>query len=288
MAYWIFKIAKQKLYRDDPGKLYVYDNTHSRRVAEGDVFLYLDKTMKYSFTATGIVHKLIDRAPSRKESQRTEKVRTIFEAHLQDVIWFTEPLTISSSTKQGKKNRARLEIENVNLLGWSRSVPSLSEPLYDAILDLAEPEKILPLPPRDGDFSIPDNWGETKTRSAIKKFSGPVMARSNRTCIVCGTSLRGLVEAAHLSPYADDKKNRANPANGICLCKYCHCALDSRLIGIQPNGVLLVSPLADDDLVACHHFSRIAPEQRLRWLKGVNHEFLELTVRSFRKGDAGP
>lgn len=280
MACWIFKVAEQELYPDVPGEKYVYDNTHSVHVASGDVFLYLDKRKEYSFTATGIVHKLIKRTPSSKESKRTEKVRIVFTAHLQDVIWFTEPLTISPVTKQGKKNRARLGIVDVNLLGWSQSMPSLSESMYQAILDLAETEGILPPPPSGGDFSIPDNWGKTKTRGAIKKFSDPVMARSNSTCIVCGTSLAGLVEAAHLSPYAVDKKNRANPANGICLCKYCHRALDLRLIAIHPNGTLLVAPLVNDQ-VAHHHFSQIEAEQRMRWLKDVDPKFLELTVQWF-------
>ena len=185
-------------------------------------------------------------------------------------------------TKRGKQNRARLGIVDVNLLGWSQSMPSLGEPMYQAILDLAETEKILPLSPIGNDFTIPDNWGTTKTRGIIKRFSDPVMARSNSTCIVCGTSLPGLVEAAHLSPYAVDKKNRANPANSICLCKYRHRALDLRLIAIQPDGTLLVAPFLDDQ-VANHHFSWIEPERRLRRLKGVGPEFLKLTVRWFHE-----
>jgi hypothetical protein len=61
MTHWIFKVADQGLYPDEPGEKYVYDNTHSVRVARGDVFLYLDTSKQYSFTATGIVHKLTAR-----------------------------------------------------------------------------------------------------------------------------------------------------------------------------------------------------------------------------------
>jgi len=278
MAYWIFKVAEQELYPDVPGEKYVYDNTRSVRVAAGDVFLYLDKTRNYSFTAMGIVRKLTKRAPTAEEMQRTAKVRTVFTAHLTDVIWFTERLSISPLTKNGKQNRARLGIIDVNLLGWSRSMPSLSEPMYQAILDLAETEKIVPPTATDEDFSIPDTWGKTKTRGVIKKFSDPVMSRSNSTCVVCGSSLPGLVEAAHLSSYASDQKNRANPANGICLCKYCHRALDIRIIAIQPNGILLIAPIITDE-IAKHHFSRIDKKQRAKWLMGVDPKFLELTVQ---------
>lgn len=282
MAYWIFKLAEQKIYPDIPGKQYVYDNTHSVRVEQGDVFLYLDKRRDYSFTATGTVKMISERIPSDNESIRTPRVRKVFTAHLQDVIWFKEPLTISPITKQGKWNRSRLGIIDVNLLGWSQSIPSLNELMYQKILDLAEIENLVSPAQENSDFSIPDNWGKTKVRSAIKKFSEPVMARSNSTCIVCGTSLEGIVEAAHLSPYASDKDNRANPGNGICLCKFCHRALDLRLIAIAPDGLLLVARSVTDP-IARYHFSQVEPHQRRRWLQGVNPKFLELTVQWFHE-----
>lgn len=282
MAYWIFKVAEQELYPDVPGEQYVYDNTHSVRVVKDDAFLYLDKMTHYSFTATGLVRKVTKRVPSRKEAARTGKVRTVFTAHLTDVIWFTEPLSISPLTKEGKKHRARLGIVDANLLGWSQSIPSLNEEMYQAILDLAEMNKIIQPMGRGGDFAIPDNWGKTKIRCAIIRFSDPVMKRSNAHCIVCGSLLQGLVEAAHLSPYGSDRENRANPANGICLCKYCHRALDLRLIAIQPDGVLLIAPHMDDQ-VARYHFSRIEPERRRQWLTGVDPKFLRLTVQWYRE-----
>jgi len=99
------------------------------------------------------------------------------------------------------------------------------------------------------------------------------MQRSYSTCVVCGTRQPGVLDAAHLSPYASDKKNRANPANGICLCAFCHRALDRRIIAIQPNGELLVSPSVDDP-VAREHFERLDPKKRRSWLSGVSPKFL--------------
>jgi len=280
MAFWIFKVAEQEMYPDIPGKLYVYDNTHSVRVVPGDVFIYLDKKNKYSFTATGIVKKLNKRAPSIKELSRTNKINTVFTAHLQDVIWLNKPLSIHPTTKQGKINRSRLGIVDANLLGWSQSIPSLNESMYQSIMDLAETEGLISPSVSCDDFSIPDKWGMTKTRCALKMFSDPVLQRSSSACIICGTALQGIVEAAHLSPYASDIKNRSNPANGVCLCKFCHRALDLRLIAIQSDGNLLVSPSIDDN-IAIHHFSQISSEKRMLWLKGVDPSFLQLTVEWF-------
>ena len=138
MAYWIFKTAEQELYPDIPGDKYVYDNTHSIRVCAGDNFLYLDKRSRYSFTAAGVINRLSSRTPTAKEKQRTAKVTKVFTAHLSDVIWFETPLSISPTVKEGKKNRALLGIQDANLLGWSQSMPALSEAIFQKILDLAD------------------------------------------------------------------------------------------------------------------------------------------------------
>ena len=281
MAIWIFKVSDQDLYPDDLGHKYAYDNTHSVRVKNGDTFLYLDKTQGYAFTATGTVRRLNERKPTQKESSRTSKVRVVYTAHLSDVFWFSKPLSISPTTKEGKRNRAQLGIIDVNLLGWSRSMPSLSEAIYSSIIDLAELKRLLPKAKTD-DFSVPDNWSKTKSRPAMTGFTEPVLARSSSKCIVCGTSLPGLVEAAHLSPYATDIKNRANPANGICLCKYCHRALDLRLIAITPEGELFVASEITDP-VAVFHFAQLAADERKSLLVGVDPTFLNLTVQWHRE-----
>ncbi|KKL86640.1 hypothetical protein LCGC14_1942720 [marine sediment metagenome] len=277
MAFWIFKVAEQDLYPDEAGLKYVYDNTHSVRVQCGDTFLYLDKTQGYSFTATGTVCRVGERKPTASEAARTRNVRIVYTAHLSDVVWFSSPLSVSPAKAEGKRNRAQLGIADVNLLGWSQSMPSLGEPMYSAILALAELQNLVPSEPHK-DFSVPDNWSRTKARPVMRSFSRPVMKRSGNACVVCGTSLLGLVEAAHLSPYASDVKNRANPANGICLCRYCHRALDLRLIAIKPDGQLLVSPEIPDP-VARFHFDQLTSEQRRAWLVGVDSTFLELTVK---------
>ncbi len=182
MAFWIFKVAEQELYPDIPGIKYVFDNTHSVRIKPGDVFIYLDKRKDYAFTGTGIIGRLGTRSPTAKESERSSKVRTVFTAHLKDMIWFLDPLSISPTTKKGKKNRVLLGITDVNLLGWSQSMPSLSESMYQSILDLCEAENLFPLSLGNTDFSIPDNWGQTKVRRAVKKFSdAAVCVNQNET-----------------------------------------------------------------------------------------------------------
>ena len=277
MAFWIFKVAEQDLYPDEPGTKYVYDNTHSVKVKKDDIFLYLDKTKRYSFTATGTVRRVTERKPTASEAGRTHKVRIVYTAHLGEVVWFSQPISVSPTTKEGRQNRAQLGITDVNLLGWSQSMPKLGEPMYSAILELIELKDLIPETVSE-DFSVPDSWSKTKTRPAMKGFTRIVLNRSFGTCIVCGSGLAGLVEAAHLSSYATDIKNRANPANGICLCRYCHRAMDLRLIAITPEGELLVAPEVIDP-VAKFHFERISAEDRRHLLHGIDPIFLILTVK---------
>jgi len=283
MSYWIFKVAEQEMYPDVPGREYVYDNTHSVRIQGGDVFLYLDKRRDYSFTATGCVVKVSKRTPSEREAARTEKVKNVFTAHLGDVIWFKTPISILPSKREGRANRAKLGIVDANLLGWSQSMPQLDEAMYQTILDLAQANELIPSSPfGPKDYSVPDQWGKVRVRKAVAQFSKDVLSRHGRICIVCGTAVSALVDAAHISPYASDKKNRANPGNGICLCTYCHRALDRRLIALAPDGELFVASNLND-AIASAHFNAVDRDTRRRWLKGVDVAFLELTIKWFRE-----
>jgi hypothetical protein len=280
LSYWIFKLAEQELYPDVPGKEYVFDNTHSIRVREGDAFLYLDKRKGYSFTASGVVARLDKREPTAVEAGRNNKIRTVFVASLQDVVVFKRPLSITPTTKAGRRNRALLGIEDANLLGWSQSMPGLGETMYDKIMDLAEDRALIPLEHIPNSFAVPDTWARVKIRRVLKGFTDDVLTRSGGACVVCGTAVPGLVDAAHLSGYATDRNNRANPSNGMALCAFCHRAFDQRLIAVKRNGELLVSPKLTD-AVATFHVSRIDGARRALWLEGVGEEFIELTVRLF-------
>jgi hypothetical protein len=283
MAYWIFKLSRQELYPDVPGQKYIYDNTHSVRVRGGDVFLFLDKRKKYSFTATGCVADIRERAPTPTEAARTANVRTVFEAHLSELIYFTPPLSISPLIDEGRANRAKLGIEDVNLLGWSQSIPRLNEAMYDSIMDLAQQKRIIPnIAPVNPDFSVPDSWGKVRVRKALGTFVNTVLSRHGNRCGVCGTGLAEVLDAAHLSPYCTDVKNRANPSNGICLCSFCHRALDQRLIAIEADGTVLVASEINDE-IARAHFSSVPATIRRGWIEGIDPEFLALTVVWFKQ-----
>lgn len=260
MNYWIFKLSEQELYPDEPGKKYVYDNTHSVKVKEGDLFLHLDKTQGYSFTATGKVKKVTERIPTDKEKKRTKNVRVVYTAHLEDVFYFTKPLSIHF--KHGSDNRDELGITDVNQLGWSHSMARLSPEMYSQIIDLVELQGFYPQIQTWGkaseEFFIPDEWSQTKKRARLCAFKKEVKKLCQNKCVVCGLDIEQLIDVAHISPYATDKNNRANPSNGICLCKLCHKAFDSRLLTIFSDGTVE----SDDNYILKYHVNQMGKNER--------------------------
>ena len=278
MTYWIFKLAHQEIYSEEPGETYRYDNTHSIKVHSRDVFIYLDKREGgYSFSGTGRVLRVTEHTSTKKDQERDTRVRTVFTAHLTDMIWFRKPLSISSVSKEGRRNRSRLGI--LNALAWAASISNIGQIMYTNIVGLAQEQELIVATPGDGDFSVPDSWGPAQVRK-VGYFSDTVLDRHNHTCAVCGTRFKSVLSAAHLSPYSTDKQNRANPANGICLCSFCHSALDKRQIALRVTGEIVINPEINDSL-AIEHFTRINPKTRMSWLSGVGKEFLKLSEKLY-------
>lgn len=82
---------------------------------------------------------------------------------------------------------------------------------------------------------------EAKVRLHQAAFRELVLGAYDRRCAVSGLPIASLLDAAHI--IADrDERGRPEVRNGICLTKLHHSAYDSNLIGIDPDGVIHVSP----------------------------------------------
>ena len=278
MSYWIFKVSDQGSYPDSPGAQYVYDNTHSVRVQGGDEFIYLKKSgTQYGLAGAGRVSRVIQRSAGERE-RRSAKVRRLFTAHLADVEWFPKPFDLSTRTKAGRHNRLSMGLpEDLNSIGWSISMPRLERDLFvrllDAAWDSAFRAKASAVQMNEADWQVDDAWSLVKRRSRMRAFRAIVLSRHEYTCVVCGTQLPSVLNAAHIRSYASDKSQRANPANGICLCSYCHAAYDSGDIAILPDGeVRCCGDIRDG--IALRHFQALPQEKRRHWLLGVDKGLL--------------
>lgn len=82
---------------------------------------------------------------------------------------------------------------------------------------------------------------EVKRRINQSFFREAVLSSYNYMCCITGISNSTLLEACHISGWADDENNRTNPKNGLCMTPTFHRAYDKFLIAISPNYEIVIS-----------------------------------------------
>lgn len=86
-----------------------------------------------------------------------------------------------------------------------------------------------------------DRIQEVKVRINQKFFHETIMSSYNNTCCITGLNNPDLLHACHISDWKNDKKNRTNPQNGLCMNVLFHKAYDENLLGISPDYKIHVS-----------------------------------------------
>jgi len=107
-----------------------------------------------------------------------------------------------------------------------------AEPVVE--LDIAEQEE------------LQDFTGETKrvlTEQRVKQhfFRRAVLSSYRGRCCISGLSDTRLLMASHIVPWSNDKANRLNPSNGLCLSAIHDKAFDRGLITISDNYEVILS-----------------------------------------------
>ena len=275
MSFWIFKQSEQELYADETGRTYVYDNRHSVRVSPNDSFIYLDKRGgKYAFNGHGLVLQVSTR-PADVPDNRQSRIRRIYTARLGHYVEYSEPLDIRPHSVLGKENRSRLGIGNVNKMGWSISIARIEEYMFRRIVELAYGQNNIRVScPDPSEYEIPDSWSFVRSRHGLERFKRTVLERQDYTCAICGTILREVMEVAHISGYGSDVKNRANPANGIALCAFCHTAFDKGVFTLNQDGVVTFTNAEKVDAVVELHLSNLSIAERRHLLRGIDKGLL--------------
>lgn len=99
-----------------------------------------------------------------------------------------------------------------------------------------------------GVYRVEDKKGTVSLRgSAQKVFADKVKANYGYVCAITGIRTRDFLVASHIIPWAEDKENRINPKNGICLSSIFDKAFDKGYISIDSIGKVIVSGKAKED-----------------------------------------
>ena len=90
--------------------------------------------------------------------------------------------------------------------------------------------------------------GSGKAASYVRALDmlGPILTKHYPNPIIGGSmwhsfSLADIFRASHISPWAEDEKNRLNPENGLCLSATYDAAFDRHLISFDEHYRLVVS-----------------------------------------------
>lgn len=102
-------------------------------------------------------------------------------------------------------------------------------------------------------------------------FRRRVLSAYGFRCCVTGLSIRSLLVASHIVPWADDPVNRLNPRNGLCLNALHDRAFDSHLMWIEPDFVVRFSPNL--------HRVTADSKQTVEWLLSFDGKQLMLSKR---------
>ena len=72
-------------------------------------------------------------------------------------------------------------------------------------------------------------------------FRQMILSGYNKKCCITGISHEKLLIASHIIPWSENKKERLNPTNGLCLNALHDKAFDSGLISVTPKYKILIS-----------------------------------------------
>lgn len=91
------------------------------------------------------------------------------------------------------------------------------------------------------DFYGEDVIRETKARIGQDYFRSMLLKNYNSQCCITGLDVPQVLRASHIVAWADDKKNRMNPENGILLSATYDAAFDQHLISFDEDYRMILS-----------------------------------------------
>jgi len=94
-------------------------------------------------------------------------------------------------------------------------------------------------------FDLPKEGREREALVRVRVnqsfFRRRILSAYNFRCCVSGLSVQSLLVASHIAPWAEDKANRLNPRNGLCLNALHDRAFDRKLMWIEDGFVVRFS-----------------------------------------------
>lgn len=115
---------------------------------------------------------------------------------------------------------------------------------------------------------LDDFTGETRSQSVQQRikqsfFRRAVLSSYHSRCCITGLSEPRLLIASHIVPWSQDKANRLNPSNGLCLSALYDRAFDQGLITFDEDWRVVLSPRLKQPEPAMRHFFHTIEGQKI-------------------------
>ena len=120
------------------------------------------------------------------------------------------------------EDKANLDTESISRLLQKQKVDNLDE------LDI------------DGNLEGKDRMQVLKTRVNQQFFRKMILRNYNYQCCINGLNIPEVLRASHIIPWAENKTNRLNPTNGLCLSATYDAAFDRYLISFDDDYRLIL------------------------------------------------
>lgn len=128
-----------------------------------------------------------------------------------------------------------------------------------------------------------------KTRVNQSFFRSVVLSSYNQQCCITGLPLPELLVASHIVPWSENKKQRLNPRNGLCLNALHDKAFDRGLITVSTDYKIIVSNdvmKSDADNIVKNYFVKFHNNKiRMPDKFHPEKEFLQYHNKNIFKGE---
>lgn len=125
-----------------------------------------------------------------------------------------------------------------------------------------------------------DQISKTKVRVGQTYYRKMIIAFYGGKCCVTGLDVPKLLRASHIVRWADDKENRMNPENGLCLSGTYDLAFDQHLISFDEDYRMIVGKEIGDHFTTAitrDYFKKYIGKKILMPAKFLpNQEFLQV------------
>lgn len=111
---------------------------------------------------------------------------------------------------------------------------------------------------------------EVKTRVNQNVFRQIVLANYSGRCAISGIDIPDLLVASHIIPWSENKEERLNPANGICLSAHFDTAFDRGYLYFDNDFRVIIGPKLKQYATQPYYFN---------WFKQFEGKRLDLPLK---------